>query len=185
VVIFDWDVHHGDSTQKIFYSDSSVLYISLHKYESGYFYPGNSGDLDNAGVSDGVGYNINVPWNVYANSHLFSSDISERENVGDNEYIYAFERVLLPCMKQFNPDLVLVSAGFDSCRGDPLGGIDVTQDGYSYMLRRMMELAEGKVIVALEGGYNLQSISIASESVVRTLLRESDPLSISSTKKSL
>ena len=77
------------------------------------------------------------------------------------------ERILYPIMKEFNPDLVLVSSGFDSARGDPLGGLSVDPEGYAYMLRRLKSLAGGKVVVALEGGYNLESISKSAEACVR------------------
>ena len=120
VLIVDWDVHHGDGSQHIFFSDNSVLYCSLHRYDEGFFYPGNSGDPSKIGTGKGLGYNINVAWNLLDN---------DDEVVGDNEYVYCYERLLHPIFKSFDPDLVIVSAGFDSARGDPLGCLDVTVDG--------------------------------------------------------
>ena len=86
------------------------------------------------------------------------------------------ERILFPIAKEFNPDLIFVSSGFDSARGDPLGDLSVDPEGYAYMLGRLMELAEGRIGVALEGGYNLDSISVSAEACVRTLLGETLPM---------
>ena len=88
------------------------------------------------------------------------------------------ERILFPVCKKFNPDLVLVSCGFDSARGDPLGGLSVDPEGYAYMVRRLRELAEGKMVIALEGGYNLDSISKSAEACVRQLLNEPLPYKV-------
>ena len=104
--------------------------------------------------------------------------------VGDSEYIYVFERIAYPIIKKFNPELIFVSAGFDSGRGDPLGGLDLTQDGYVYMLRKL-QLVQPRIIMGLEGGYNLETISRASEACVRVLLGEQLPLSCADRKLSL
>lgn len=165
ILIFDWDVHHGDGTEHIFYKDPSVLFASIHRYENGNFYP-NHGSSDRIGEGDGKGYNINIGWNTG----------TEDDTVTTDDYIYVFERVLLPIFKDFKPDLIFVSAGFDSCKGDPLGLIDLTPDGYAYMLRKLQGLAGGRIILALEGGYNTKSISNCSETVIRVLLNEPIPL---------
>ena len=156
VLVVDWDVHHGNGTQNMFYEDGSIMYCSLHRFEDG-FYPG-TGSLGEVGRGDGEGYNINIPW--------------PEGGVGDSEYMAAFQHVLMPIFQSFSPELVLVSAGFDSAAGDPLGGCELSAAGYSYMTQQLMSLAAGKLVVALEGGYNLRSIAQASEACVRTLLGE-------------
>ena len=169
ILIFDWDIHHGDGTQSIFYKDPSVLFASIHRYENGSFYP-NNGSSDKIGEGEGKGFNINLGWNA------------GEDEVANNEYIYAFERVCMPIFKEFNPELIFVSCGFDSCKGDPLGDIELTPDGYTYMLRRLQGLANGKVILALEGGYNMKCLTICSETVLRVLMNEEIPLVCSENK---
>lgn len=88
VLIVDWDVHHGDSTQHFLYDDNSVLYVSFHRYDNGSFYPGKLGDIENQGEGSGLGFNVNFPWNTV-----------KKSVVGDHEYIYAFERALFPIME--------------------------------------------------------------------------------------
>lgn len=88
VLIFDWDVHHGDSTQHFLYEDPSVLYVSLHRFDEGSFYPGKTGGIERQGKGAGLGFNVNFPWNI-----------NKKSTVGDHEYIYAFERALFPIMK--------------------------------------------------------------------------------------
>ena len=171
ILIFDWDVHHGDSTQKFLNEDSNILFISLHRFDKGSFYPGPSGSLENIGKGKGEGYNLNLPWD---------RDDGALPIAGDSEYIYVFERVLYPIIQKFNPELVFVSAGYDSGRGDPLGGLDLTQDGYAYMLKRLQSV-QPRIVVCLEGGYNLNTIAISSEACVRVLLGEEFPLSCSET----
>jgi acetoin utilization deacetylase AcuC-like enzyme len=160
VLILDWDVHHGNGTEKMFYSDPTVLYVSLHRYDKGTFYPG-TGHVSSVGVNEGAGYNVNIAW--------------EKEGMGDADYIHAFDELIMPIAHSFNPELVLVSAGFDAARGDPLGGCDLTPRGYAQMTHRLLSLAKGKVVVALEGGYNLSSISRGMEAVLRVLLGEAPP----------
>ncbi|KAJ1493209.1 hypothetical protein T484DRAFT_1610676 [Baffinella frigidus] len=155
VLILDWDVHHGNGTEKMFINDPSVLYISLHRYDDGSFYPG-TGPAEEVGVREGAGYNVNIPW--------------PHSGMGDAEYLLAFERVVMPIARSYNPELVLVSAGFDAAHGDPLGGCNVTPYGYGQMTNMLRGLAGGRMVVALEGGYNLRSISRSMEAVVRVLL---------------
>ncbi|CAH8302168.1 unnamed protein product [Eruca vesicaria subsp. sativa] len=138
VLIVDWDVHHGNGTQEIFEQNKSVLYISLHRHEGGNFYPG-TGAADEVGTNGGEGYCVNVPWSC--------------GGVGDKDYIYAFQHVVLPIASAFSPDFVIVSAGFDAARGDPLGCCDVTPAGYSRMTQMLGDICGGKMLVILEGGY--------------------------------
>ena len=166
VLIFDWDAHHGDSTQKFLYDDPRILFVSLHRYDNGTFYPKKSGDMRNIGAEAGEGYNLNIPWNL---------DPELAPTAGDNEYIYTFERILFPIIQSFEPELIFISAGFDSARGDPLGGLDVTPDGYAYMLKRL-QMIQPRIVACLEGGYNLESIAVSSEACVRVLLGETLPL---------
>ena len=166
VVIFDWDVHHGDGTSKFLYNDASILYISIHRFDNGNFYPGEFGDIKNLGEGEGKGFNLNYPWNL---PHPYYT-------IGDDEYIYALERVFIPIIKKFDPELVFISAGFDAACGDPLGGLDVSPDGYAYMTQRLLDIAPTKTIIGLEGGYNLDSISKAAEACLRILLSQEMPL---------
>ncbi|XBH89791.1 hypothetical protein VPH35_081613 [Triticum aestivum] len=137
VLIVDWDVHHGNGTQEIFEGNKSVLYISLHRHEDGSFYPG-TGAADEVGVLDGKGFSVNIPWSC--------------GGVGDNDYIFAFQHVVLPIATEFAPDITIISAGFDAARGDPLGCCDVTPAGYSQMTSMLTACSEGKLLVILEGG---------------------------------
>ena len=121
VARFYWDAHHGNGTQEVFYNDNSVLFISVHRHNNGYFYPGASGALKNLGEGNGLGYNLNLPWNVSSSNDYKVPD--------DAEYIYSFDRLIFPILQQFNPEFMIISAGFDSAEGDPLGDLGVTQDG--------------------------------------------------------
>ncbi|ROL48409.1 Histone deacetylase 6 [Anabarilius grahami] len=162
VLILDWDVHHGNGTQHIFEEDDSVLYISLHRYEDGTFFP-NSEDAnyDKVGQGKGRGYNVNIPWNG--------------GKMGDPEYMAAFHHLVMPISREFAPELVLVSAGFDAARGDPLGGYQLTPEGYAHFTHQLMSLAAGRVLVILEGGYNLTSISESMSMCTSMLLGDSPP----------
>lgn len=112
VCIFDWDVHVGDGTSDIFNSDESVLYMSIHRFDNGSFYPGPSGKHNKIGDGKGRGFNIQFPYNV---------EKSSKTLVSDYDYIYACEQVFFPIIKEFQPELLIISAGFDSALGDPLG----------------------------------------------------------------
>ncbi|KAM3380311.1 histone deacetylase 15 [Capsicum galapagoense] len=158
VLIVDWDVHHGNGTQEIFERSKSVLYISLHRHEGGRFYPG-TGAANEVGSMGAEGYCVNIPWS--------------REGVSDNDYIFAFEQVVLPIALDFNPDFTIISAGFDAARGDPLGCCDVTPAGYASMTQMLSALSSGKLLVILEGGYNLRSISSSATAVIKVLVGES------------
>ena len=166
VMILDWDVHHGNGIQQANYDDPNVLYMSLHVHEHGRFYPELSyrdnrppyGDHLHCGAGAGLGMNVNVPWS--------------RKGMGDADYIYAFQQVIMPIATEFNPDLVIIAAGFDAAEGDMLGGCKVTPAGYAHMTHMLMSLADGKVVTCLEGGYNLESIARSATAVARTLMGE-------------
>jgi histone deacetylase 6 len=156
VLIVDWDVHHGNGTQHTFWDDPDVLYFSTHQYP---FYPGTGWILETGGP-DAAGRTVNVPW---------------PGGMADPEYLAAFDRLLLPIARAFAPDLVLVSAGFDAAEGDLLGGMGITPAGYAAMTARLADLAGGKVVLALEGGYNLEAISASAAACLRVLLGEAPP----------
>ncbi|KAK2496467.1 hypothetical protein MC885_016284 [Smutsia gigantea] len=183
-LIVDWDVHHGNGTQQAFYSDPSVLYISLHRYDDGNFFPG-SGAPDEVGTGPGVGFNVNM---------AFTGGLDPP--MGDAEYLAAFSSFLLPKNEQlrnsvspgtvvmpianeFAPDVVLVSSGFDAVEGHPtpLGGYHLSAKCFGYLTKQLMGLAGGRIVLALEGGHDLTAICDASEACVSALLgNELDPL---------
>lgn len=159
IVIVDWDIHHGNGTQKSFYSDPRVLYISLHRYENGRFYPGTKyGNSNQVGEGPGEGFNLNIPW--------------RSQGMHDGDYIYAFTKVILPVITEFDPDLTIISSGFDAADGDIIGGCHVTPSGYGSMTHMLKGIAKGKLAVILEGGYNLDSISKSALGVAKVLVGE-------------
>ncbi|THW43041.1 histone deacetylase HdaA [Aureobasidium pullulans] len=159
VLILDWDVHHGNGVQQAFYNDPNVLYISLHVHQGGKFYPaGPKGDHLHCGEGPGLGKNINIPWRT--------------AGMTDADYVLAFQKIVMPIAQDFDPDLVVVSAGFDAAEGDMLGKCHVSPAGYAHMTHMLMSLADGKVAVCLEGGYNLRSIAVSALAVTRTLMGE-------------
>ncbi len=143
VLIADWDVHHGNGTQEIFYTDHNVLFFSTHQWP---WYPG-TGTADETGDGAGLGYTINCPLPAGA---------------GHAEILGAFRKKLLPAAMQFKPSLVLVSAGFDSRRGDPLGRFTLKDSDFAEMTAVLVEIAEvsagGRLVSVLEGGYNLSGL---------------------------
>ncbi|XP_053309819.1 histone deacetylase 5 isoform X3 [Spea bombifrons] len=160
ILIVDWDIHHGNGTQQAFYNDPNVLYMSLHRYDDGNFFPG-SGSPEEVGAGCGVGFNVNIAWTG-----------GVEPPVGDTEYLAAFRMVVMPIAKEFAPDLVLVSAGFDAVEGhqSPLGGYSVTAKCFGHLTKELMTLAGGRVVLALEGGHDLTAICDASEACVSALL---------------
>uniref|UniRef100_A0A8C3KR10 Histone deacetylase n=1 Tax=Calidris pygmaea TaxID=425635 RepID=A0A8C3KR10_9CHAR len=160
ILIVDWDVHHGNGTQQIFYRDPDVLYISLHRHDDGNFFPG-SGAADEVGAGPGEGFNVNVAWTGGLDPPM-----------GDPEYLAAFRTVVMPIAHEFAPDVVLVSAGFDAADGHPppLGGYKVSAKCFGYMTKQLMSLAGGAIVLALEGGHDLTAICDASEACVSALL---------------
>lgn len=164
IAVLDWDIHHGDSTQMLTYDDPNVLYISIHKYCNGEFYPGPSGSVHNTGEGDGVGFNLNFPINP-----------KPGQFVGDCEYIYIFERMIYPVLKEFGPEMIMVSCGFDCLLYDQVGQFHVTQNALSMMLFQIRNKITSKILVVLEGGYNLKTIPIAAECLLRVLLGDFYP----------
>ncbi|KAM6934532.1 histone deacetylase 4 [Xenentodon cancila] len=167
ILIVDWDVHHGNGTQQAFYSDPSVLYLSLHRYDDGNFFPG-SGAPDEVGSGAGVGFNVNM---------AFTGGLEPP--MGDAEYLAAFRTVVMPIANEFAPDMVLVSSGFDAVDGHapPLGGYQVSAKCFGYLTRQLMGLAGGRLVLALEGGHDLTAICDASEACISALLgNELEPI---------
>jgi len=156
VAIVDWDLHHGNGTQNSFYGDPDILYFSTHQYP---FYPG-TGAIEEIGEGEARGRTVNVPW---------------PGGRGDADYLAAFERVLLPIARAFGPELLLVSCGFDAAEGDPLGAMRISPAGYAQMTSRLRSLAGGRLVLALEGGYNLEAISASAAACLRVLLGEAAP----------
>lgn len=155
VVIIDFDVHHGNGTQHIFEADPTVMYASLHQYP---FYPG-SGAADETGSGDAKGTTVNYPLNL---------------GVGDNEFIDIFDNSLSDKVLKYNPDLIIISAGFDAHVNDPIGGLRVTTEGYHNISKTITKIAgevcDGKIISALEGGYNLKALSESVETHLKVLV---------------
>jgi acetoin utilization deacetylase AcuC-like enzyme len=151
VLIVDFDLHHGNGTQKAFYTSPEVLYISTHQWPH---YPG-TGSLEEVGRDAGEGFTLNAPMPA---------------GMGDAEYVAMFRSIIGPVSREFAPQLVLVSAGFDAYYKDPLGSMGLTERGYAAVTREILAVAdaccEGKAVFALEGGYHLPGIE---KSMVSTL----------------
>lgn len=159
VLILDWDIHHGNGTQKAFYNDDRVLYISLHRFELGKYYPGTiNGQYDQTGEAKGEGFNCNITWPV--------------AGVGDAEYMLAFEQIVMPMAREYSPDLVIISSGFDAADGDTIGQCHVSPSCYGHMTHMLKSLARGNLCVALEGGYNLDAIATSALGVAKVLIGE-------------
>eukprot|EP00294_Goniomonas_avonlea_P014009 CAMPEP_0114543584 /NCGR_PEP_ID=MMETSP0114-20121206/2430_1 /TAXON_ID=31324 /ORGANISM="Goniomonas sp, Strain m" /LENGTH=370 /DNA_ID=CAMNT_0001727925 /DNA_START=218 /DNA_END=1332 /DNA_ORIENTATION=+ len=155
ILIVDWDVHHGNGTQAMFKDREDVLFISIHR---GRFYPGqDTAESHYVGEGKGAGFTVNVPW--------------PSGGYGDADYELVWSLVVLPLARQFDPELVLVSAGFDAAAGDPLGGCKLSPDGYGRLTRGLLTVANGKMLQVLEGGYNLQVIPLCAEACVANMLQ--------------
>jgi acetoin utilization deacetylase AcuC-like enzyme len=151
VAIFDWDVHHGNGTQQIFYDDPGVLYVSLHEFPA---YPG-TGWMTETGSGAGAGFTLNVPWPT---------------GTSGSSYRHVTDRVLSPVLNQFKPDWLLVSAGYDAHRADPLAGLGLVASDYEYMAGRLAEVVpSGRIAVFLEGGYDLEALHDSAAATVRGL----------------
>jgi len=169
-LIVDWDIHHGNGTYKLFEDDPAVLFFSIHRYDNGRFFPGGPlGNYTTHGSKEGEGYSVHVPWDVRGGLKR------GHPTPGDSEYIEAFDKLLLPIAADFQPDLVVVSAGFDAAKGDPLGLCNVSPRGYYELMQKLLTLANGRVVVVLEGGYNLESISVSMLACARALLGDEMP----------
>ena len=151
VAIVDYDVHHGNGTQHIFEADPHVLYISTHQFP---YYPG-TGAADEIGRGAGRGFTVNVPLEVGA---------------ADEDYELVFVRVVLPVLRQFEPDLIVVSAGFDAHERDPLGGMRLSTDAFAAMTLALGAVAEeccgGRIVSVTEGGYDLKALAASLDAVV-------------------
>lgn len=154
VLVMDWDVHHGNGTQEMFYTDSSVFYVSTHQYP---FYPG-TGAAREVGSGAGEGYTLNVPL---------------PPGCCDDEYLAVFRDIIVPAVRNFEPDWILVSAGFDPHRRDPLGGMGVTENGFAAMARALVSLADewtgSRIAFLLEGGYDLTALSGSVAAVLKEI----------------
>lgn len=155
VLIVDWDVHHGNGTQATTYADPTVLYFGIHQYP---FYPG-TGAAAERGEGKGLGFTVNVPLPA---------------GCGDREYKKAFDEVLAPAARNFGPDFVLISAGFDAHAADPLGGMKVTTEGFAELTRIVRRIADqtarGRIVSVLEGGYNLDALAASVEAHLGVLM---------------
>jgi len=162
VAILDYDVHHGNGSQDLTYLDQDILYISIHRKTGKTFFPG-SGDPNEVGGDDShpdaIGLNVNIAWRY--------------GNMGNVEYAAVMSELVLPLLQGFDPDLVLVSAGFDAARGDLIGDCDLTPDMYYFMTVSILKaLDDVPIVVALEGGYNTDVIACCMEAVALALLNE-------------
>jgi acetoin utilization deacetylase AcuC-like enzyme len=157
VLIVDYDVHHGNGTEAMFYDDASVLYVSTHQYP---FYPGTGAATD-IGTGGGEGYTINIP--LPAGS-------------GDTTYATVFDQIVWAAAERFGPQLMVVSVGFDAYWADPLAAMRLTLNGYSHLAGEVVRMAErlcdGKVVFVLEGGYDLDALRYGVSNVARLLLGE-------------
>ncbi len=155
ILIVDWDLHHGNGTQRAFTDDPSVLFFSSHQYP---YYPG-SGGFNEVGSGKGEGFTVNAPFPT---------------GFGDAEYVSVYTKILKPIALEYKPELVLVSAGFDPFVKDPLGGMKVTGEGFGALAGIVQDIArqacDGKVLVTLEGGYNPEGLRNGVRAVLQTLL---------------
>ena len=155
ILVIDWDVHHGNGTQNTFYEDPEVLYFSTHRY--GFFYPGTGAPAE-VGSGKGEGFTVNVPMSPGS---------------GDAEYGNVFLHILKPIALSYEPQLILISAGFDTYSRDPLGGMGMTERGYARLTNIIMDVAErtcgGKIVITLEGGYDLDGLATSVKAVLREL----------------
>ena len=154
IAVVDWDVHHGNGTQTQFWNDRDVLFVSLHQFP---FYPG-TGALTEVGGGDAEGSTVNLPMPA---------------GCGDVEYEAVFREIVVPVLRAFNPEFVLVSAGFDAHAQDPLGSMLVTQAGFRSLASQLHEFADqhcgGRLALALEGGYDLGALGASVREVAGVL----------------
>jgi acetoin utilization deacetylase AcuC-like enzyme len=152
--LIDWDVHHGNGTQHVFEQDSSVLFFSIHQYPH---FPG-TGLFTETGRGTGEGYTANIPL---------------PKGYGDGEYVYLLEHLLRPMALEFKPDLIIVSAGFDTHLQDTMGGMRMSAAGFGAITRVVMDIAEtccaGKLVLTLEGGYHLAALKESIQAVLLEL----------------
>ena len=155
IAIVDFDVHHGNGTEALVGEDPNILFISTHQYP---FYPG-TGSIREIGSGDAEGTIVNIPFQA---------------GVGDNSFKMIYEEIVLPALRRFKPDLVLVSAGYDAHRDDPLANLNVSLTGFNWISRKLINLAneicEGEIVFFLEGGYNLDVLSDGVSNTIKLLL---------------
>jgi acetoin utilization deacetylase AcuC-like enzyme len=160
VLVVDWDVHHGNGTQEMFWEDPHVLYMSTHQWP---FYPG-TGAARERGEGAGEGYTVNVPLTAHG---------------GDGVYRAAFEQVLLPVAEAYAPELVLISAGFDAAARDPLAQMELSQEAFGWMARALGRVAEksakGRIGIVLEGGYDLVALETGLVQAITGVLEPEAP----------
>ena len=156
VVVMDYDVHHGNGTQWMFYEDPRVLYVSTHQSQ---FYPG-TGASEEVGEGKGAGFTVNVPLEAGAT---------------DGDYAEVFNALVIPVIDQFRPELVLISAGYDAHASDPLAGMRLTTNGYAVLTKALCDAADrhcqGRTVVVTEGGYDLTALKACLESSIAVLDR--------------
>ena len=163
VLVVDWDLHHGNGTQNSFYDDSQVLYISTHQFP---FYPG-TGSAVECGHGNGQGYTVNIPL---------------APGMGDETILLAFEDIVDPICRRFDPEFVLISAGFDAHVRDPLGHLNVTENGFVALARILLRLArehaQGRCAAILEGGYDLVGLTTSALAMLEEMQghRLADPI---------
>jgi len=175
ILIVDWDLHHGNGTQHSFADSPEVLYFSTHQFPH---YPG-TGHWSEVGNGKGEGFTINIPLHA---------------GKTDSDYLYIFNKILHPIAAEYKPEFILVSAGFDIYAGDPLGGMQITKQGFTALTSELMEIADenahNRILFSLEGGYNLQGLQDGVEHVLYQLSGESslppiEPRASSSTEREL
>lgn len=149
VAIVDWDVHHGNSTQDVFYGEPDVLYVSMHEFPA---YPG-TGWLHEGGTGEASGMTVNFPWPT---------------GTGGTPYRWGFDAIIHPVLEQFRPDWILVSSGYDAHRADPLAGIRLEADDYRFMAGRISRIVpRGRGILFLEGGYDLAALRTSTAATLQ------------------
>lgn len=162
ILILDWDVHQGQGTQYTFYNDNRVLFISIHRYEGRKFWPNlREGDFDFIGDGSGRGFNINIPLN--------------KTGMTDSDYLAIFHTLIMPVAYEFDPEIVLVSSGFDAAIGDAEGKMWLSPACYGHMTHQLRTLAGGKLVVVLEGGYFVDSLERGCIHVLKSLLGDHVP----------
>ena len=161
ILIVDWDLHHGNGTQRAFFDDPGVLFFSSHQYP---YYPG-SGGFHEVGTGKGEGYTVNAPFPT---------------GFGDAEYVSVYTKILAPIALEYKPELVLVSAGFDPFVKDPLGGMKLTEEGFGALAGIVQDIArqtcDGKVLMTLEGGYHPEGLRNGVRAVLQTLIGQPAPV---------
>lgn len=169
VCIFDWDIHHGDGTQRSFYEDENVLFISLHRCDNFDFYPRNK-DMAAEYVGKGKGKyrTVNVAWHTGTVVDESNREANELSDLGNNEYQRACQSLLLPMVNEFQPDIIFISCGFDGGIHDFLGWSQLSPLLYFWMTRELLRICPN-VLAVQEGGYNVEYLGQHASGVVQAL----------------